>query len=141
MELEESKDICPTEDKVKDKNEEAKKLIECKAVKELAAEDKNDHVVDIEAHLNDEADVEKKSTRISLKIDAKKLLNEIFHFRDNFTLRGFLLGLLFGLIPSGWDAFSDFAFAAEHDRADQCYEHIQVHHPLSKWNQKSDLHK
>ena len=38
MELEESKDICPTEDKVKDKNEEAKKLIECKAVKELAAE-------------------------------------------------------------------------------------------------------
>ena len=113
MELEERKVIQPAEDKSTDKNEEAKKLIECKTVKELAAEDKNDHVVDIEAHLNDGADVEKKSTRISLKIDAKKLLNEIFQFRDNFTLRGFLLGLLFGLIPSGWDAFSDFAFAAE----------------------------
>ena len=141
MELEESKVIQPAEDKSTDKNEEAKKLIECKTVKEVAAEDENNHVVDIEGHLNDGADVEKKSTRITLKIDAKRLLNEIFHFRDNFTLRGFLLGLLSGLIPSGWDAFSDFAFAAEHDRADQCYGHVQVHHPLSKWNQKSDLHK
>ena len=48
MELEERKVIQPAEDKSTDKNEEEKKLIECKTVKEVAAEDENNHVVDIE---------------------------------------------------------------------------------------------
>ena len=51
------------------------------------------------------------------EVDFKKLWLEIRHFKDHFTMIGFLLGLFLGLIPSGWDTFSDFAFAADdHNR-------------------------
>ena len=51
------------------------------------------------------------------KVDIKKLWSEICHFKEHFTMKGFFLGLVLGLIPSGWDTFSDFAFAADdHNR-------------------------
>ena len=51
------------------------------------------------------------------EVDVKKLWSEICHFKEHFTMKGFFLGLVLGLIPSGWDTFSDFAFAADdHNR-------------------------
>ena len=51
------------------------------------------------------------------KVDVKELWSEICHFKAHFTMKGFFLGLILGLIPSGWDTFSDFAFAADdHNR-------------------------
>ena len=42
---------------------------------------------DAEAHLNVEVGNEEKST----KIDAKKLFKEIYNFRDNFSLKNFVI--------------------------------------------------
>ena len=54
------------------------------------------------------------ATETSLtEVDFKKMFFEIQNFKDYFTTKGFILGLVLGLIPSGWDTFSDFAFAAD----------------------------
>ena len=51
------------------------------------------------------------------EVDFKKLWSEIQNFKDHFTMKGFFLGLVLGLIPSGWDTFSDFDFAIDdHNR-------------------------
>ena len=103
------KGVDPAEnEKDKDKSEEEEKLIECKNEKEVGAEEKNCEG-DTEAQLNPEANLEDTSTKVS----AKKLFNEACHFRDHFSWKAFILGLFLGLIPSGWDTFSDFAFAAK----------------------------
>ena len=62
-----------------------------------------------EGEVCDEAATETSLTGV----DFKKMLSEIRKFKDHFTIKGFLLGLVLGLIPSGWDTFSDFAFAAD----------------------------
>ena len=49
----------------------------------------------------------------STKINKAKLFDEIRNFRDLFSRKAFLIALLFGLLPSGWDTFSDFAFASD----------------------------
>ena len=51
------------------------------------------------------------------EVDFNKLWSEIQNFKDHFTTKGFLVGLFLGFLPSGWDTFSDFAFAADdHNR-------------------------
>ena len=47
------------------------------------------------------------------EVDFKKLWSEIQNFKDHFTMKGFLVCLFLGFLPSGWDIFSDFAFAAD----------------------------
>ena len=47
------------------------------------------------------------------KIEAKKVFNDICNFRDHFSWKSFFIALIFGLIPSGLDTSSDFAFAAD----------------------------
>ena len=60
---------------------------------------------------------EAKNSKFLSEVDFKKLWSEIRHFKEHFTMKGFFLGLFLGLIPSGWDTFSDFAFAADdHNR-------------------------
>ena len=51
------------------------------------------------------------------EVDFKKMLSEIRHFKDHFSMKGFFLGLVLGFIPTGYDTISDFAFAADdHNR-------------------------
>ena len=47
------------------------------------------------------------------EVDYKKMLSEILHFKDYFAMKGFFLCLVLGLIPTGYDTISDFAFAAD----------------------------
>ena len=58
-----------------------------------------------------------EDTATGTAVDFKKMLAEIRHFKDHFAMRCFFLGLVFGLIPTGFDTFADFAFAADdHNR-------------------------
>ena len=83
-----------------------------------------------EGEVCDEAATETSLTGV----DFKKMLSEIQNFKDHFTIKGFLLGLVLGLIPSGWDTFSDFAFAADdHNRT------IELINATNKFEYVTDL--
>ena len=58
-------------------------------------------------------EIENEDEEKSTKIDRVKLLAEIRNFRNHFSKKAFFIALLFGLLPSGWDTFSDFAFARD----------------------------
>ena len=76
---------------------------------------------DVEAQLRDieEQNMEKPT-------DRTKLFFEISNFRDHFSRKDFFVALVFGLLPSGWDTFSDFAFASDdhNSTVDQIYEGV-----------------
>ena len=58
--------------------------------------------------------------------DRTKLFFEICNFRDHFSRKYFFVALVFGLLPSGWDTFSDFAFASDdhNSTVEQIYEGV-----------------
>ena len=76
---------------------------------------------DVEAQLRDieEQNMEKPT-------DRTKLFFEISNFRDHFSRKDFFVALVFGLLPSGWDTFSDFAFASDdhNSTVEQIYEGV-----------------
>ena len=71
------------------------------------------HCTGMAENINNDAEAEPENAEKYTKIEAKKLLNDICNYRDHFSWKSFGIALLFGLIPSGYDTFSDLAFAAD----------------------------
>ena len=71
---------------------------------------------DVEGHWDTEPapnDGEAECEERKIRTNWRKLLVEVRTFQANFSRKDFLKALIFGLLASGWDTFSDFNFAAD----------------------------
>ena len=91
---------------------------------------------DVEGHWDTEPapnDGEAECEERKIKTNWRKLLVEVRTFQANFSRKDFLKALIFGLLASGWDTFSDFNFAADdHSTTIQLINpNNTIHHALN----------